>query len=309
MSNKDIKNITHSVAERLKSIAKKQNREHQDLILAYLIERFLYRISHTKYAEEFILKGALMLQILGEQCMRATRDIDFMAQADFSLEKCKEIVVEIIACDVPDDGVIFDANTIKVAEIQKDTRQRGVRASFIGKIGTARATLQLDIGPYYKVIPSPIAFEFPQLLNFGSPSLLGYSAESIIADKFEAMISRDDTNTRLKDFFDIWVLSTVRYFDLLSLKEAIEEVFGYYETPIPKETPACFSEEFYSNKAKLSQWKNFLKNAALDASHDFSEVNQKVQDFLMPVCDAINLSREGDLYWLPDKGWQAKPVS
>jgi hypothetical protein len=266
-------------------------------------------MSATKYAEEFILKGALMLQILGEQCTRATRDIDFMAQADFSLDKCRTIVTEIITCDVPDDGVEFDSNTIKAAEIQKDTRQRGVRVSFIGKIGTARATLQLDIGPYYRVIPSPITFEFPQLLNFGRPSLLGYSAESIIADKFEAMISRDDTNTRLKDFFDIWVLSMVRYFDLSPLKEAIKEVFDYYGTAIPKETPACFREEFYSNKAKLNQWKSFLKNAALDVSQDFSEVNQKVQDFLMPVCEAIDQNKDEELCWLPNKGWQAKIIS
>ena len=292
--------------ERLKNIAKHQGREHQDLILSYLIERFLYRMSASKYGEQFILKGALMLNVLGEQCTRATRDIDFMCQHELSLEYCKNVVLDIINNVVPDDGVVFDSETIKINEIQKQSRECGVRISFTGKIGTGKANLQLDIGPYYRVIPSPMTFDFPQLLNFGSPNLLGYSPESIIADKFEAMVSRDNTNTRLKDFYDIWILSTLRHFEIASLKEAIQEIFAYYETPIPSSLPTCFEKTFHSDKNKVSQWKAFLKNAGLNISESFPEVNEKVQNFLMPLCVAINQKSDENLLWSPINGWVKK---
>lgn len=249
-----------------------------------------------------------MLQVLGEECTRATRDIDFMSRSNLSIERCKEIVLEIISTQVPDDGVVYESDSVKITQIQTDARQRGVRASFIGRIDKARAILQLDIGPYYKVIPSPMTFTFPQLLDFGSPSLLGYSAESIIADKFEAMISRDDTNTRLKDFFDIWTLSKVRNFESALLREAISEIFSYYQTNIPKDIPICFKEEFYASNIKISQWKAFLKNANLNVSYEFPEVIEAIRIFLMPVCDSlINESKE-ESQWIPSKGWQPKTI-
>lgn len=309
MNNAKIKNISHSVKERLKIIAKQQGRKHQDLILCYLMERFLYRMSESKYGERFILKGALMLQVLGEQCTRATRDIDFMSQSDLSLDKYSQIVTDIMNYPVPNDGVVFDSGTIKINKIQKDARESGVRINFIGRIGEARATLQLDIGPYYKVIPSPITFYFPQLLNFGRPNLLGYSPESIIADKFEAMVSRDQSNTRLKDFYDIWILSSVRYFELFSLREAIKETFSYYKTPLPTEIPICFEEVFYSDKNRMTQWKTFLKNSQLETSQSFAEINEEVQKFLMPVCFHINEKIESNLLWAPSKGWIKNPIS
>lgn len=304
--NDSIKNITHSVKARLHAIAKKQGREHQDLILSYLIERFLYRISLSKYSEEWILKGALMLQALGDECTRATRDIDFMSRSNLSMEHCKKIVLEIITTQVPDDGVIFDSESVKISQIQTDARQGGVRASFVGRIDKARAILQLDIGPYYRVIPSPMSFTFPQLLDFGSPNLLGYSAESIIADKFEAMVSRDDTNTRLKDFFDIWTLSKARIFEAALLREAISEIFGYYQTNIPDDIPICFKEEFYASNAKISQWKAFLKNANLNTSYEFPDVIRAIKNFLMPVCASLTDESKKDFQWIPGKGWQAK---
>jgi len=303
MNNKNIKNVAQSVRERLKIIAHRQNREHQDLTLSYLIERFLYRLSKAGYGEEFYLKGALMLQVLGEKCTRATRDIDFMSQSHLSPEKTREIIKEVMTFPVSDDGVTFDSETLKVTDIQRDARQRGVRASFVGNIGTARATLQLDIGPYYKIIPSPIAFDFPELLSYGSPSLLGYSPESIIADKFEAMISRDDTNTRLKDFYDIWILSTARRFDYLSLREAITETFAFYKTPIPIDIPFCFNDAFRGDAAKINQWRAFLRNAELEISLDFYQINRSVELFLMPVCEAINQKSPKNLYWVPNRSW------
>jgi predicted nucleotidyltransferase component of viral defense system len=307
MNNSKKKNIAHSVKERLKILAKQQDRKHQDLILSYMIERFLYRMSVSKYSDNFILKDALMLQVLGEECTRATRDIDFMCQSDLSLEECKQIVIDIINQPGSDDGVVFDVGTVKAIKIQKSSREGGVRVSFIGHLEMARANLQIDIGPYYRVIPSPLSFYFPQLLNYGCPNLLGYSAESIIADKFEAMVSRDETNTRLKDFYDIWVLSTVRYFESSSLREAIEEIFSYYGTAVPQEMPICFQEIYYANKSRQKQWETFLKNARLDASNTFAQVNESVQNFLMPVC--LNQEIGKNIIWNPTKGWTENTTS
>ncbi|MBL4818879.1 MAG: nucleotidyl transferase AbiEii/AbiGii toxin family protein [Deltaproteobacteria bacterium] len=299
------RNIEESVRQRLNNLAKTSGREHQDLILSYLMERFLYRLSQTRHKSTFVLKGALMLRLLGGPSLsRATRDIDLLSEKSIALKQAQLAIEEIVDMPVPPDGVRFDLNTLKVTEIQGGSRDRGVRASIIGHIGSARATLQIDIGSGYRVVPQADAVEFPQLLNFGSPSLFGYTAESIIADKFEAMVSRDETNTRLKDFYDISVLLEIRRFEGEILEAAINETFGYYGTLVPNSTPICFQKEFYDRSDKKTQWKTFLRNSKIESPYSFQEVVLKVRDFLMPLCSAINKGIAVIKVWEPSSGWK-----
>jgi len=202
-----MKDIGKSVKNRLNNIAKNTNRQHSDLLQYYAMERFLYRLSISQHRDKFLLKGALLLQSVDPNLARATRDIDFVATFLAREKRVAAMLIECINTPVQDDGVSFDPNSIDISEIQRDARYCGFRVTIKGKIDTAHITIQLDIGFGTSVIPGPIEISYPSLLNFDAPKILGSSLECAIADKFEAMVSRGDANTRLKDFYDIFIIT------------------------------------------------------------------------------------------------------
>ena len=167
--------------------------------------------------------------------------------------------------------------------------------------------MQIDVASGYGVIPGPLPIEFPQMLNFGQPKLLGYTEESIVADKLEAMVSRDESNTRLKDFYDIWILSNVRRFEGEYLEAAINETFKYYGTKIPNTDPICFKPKFYEDNSKQIRWKTFLRDTGIEISEPFGKIVLGVRDFLMPLCMSISEKITMKKFWNSKNGWTSKP--
>ena len=303
MTNK-IKNIPESVKRRLKNLADQRNEEPNSIFQYYVMERFLFRLSKSPHAELFVLKGALMLHVFGVELARATRDIDFLVRVPSDPEHVLKIVKECLRAEVEGDGVRFDENSIETKMIQLDTRDRGVRVQLWAYIGSARFRIQVDIASGGEVIPEPSWIEYPGLLEGESSRLLGYPKESIVADKFEAMVSRDTTNSRLKDFYDIWILSETSKFEGATLQKALKATFDFYQTPIPTEKPICFTEQFIEAPGQTQRWKGFLKNALIKSEPDFVMVMHRVETFLMPICAAIHAGREYAYTWEPaSKTW------
>ncbi len=200
------KNLPALVYQRLLNLARTADRPLNEFLQFYAIERFLYRLGETRFRRKFILKGAQMFRVWHEPTSRPTMDVDLLGTVENSVENLEKIVRECCSTEV-EDGVVFSPETVVGSIIRKNAEFRGVRVNLQGLLGTIHLNVQIDFGFGNDVIPSPVEISLPQMLDFGSPELLGYTPESAIAEKFQAMIELDLANTRIKDFYDIWLLS------------------------------------------------------------------------------------------------------
>jgi len=296
-----VKNVAASVRQRLLNKARVEQRPFNELLQYYAMERFLYRLSQSRHAKKFILKGALMLRAWQSSEFRPTMDIDLLGKTSNQEDSLKSQARDILTVEVEDDGLVFDPETIRAESITEDADYHGMRIRFDGKLGTARVRMQIDIGFGDIIYPEATKSELPTMLDHPAPSLLCYSRESAIAEKFEAMVKLGELNSRMKDFYDIWLLSRLFDFGGNSLSEAIRLTFENRETAIPLDVPA-FGAEFAESKQVL--WKAFqqrLKQEHVPAS--FSDIVSAVASFLGPLATA---NRENQPYvkkWCAPGPW------
>jgi hypothetical protein len=276
-----MKNIPASVHQRLLNIAKEENRPLNELLQYFAIERFLFRLGKSKYRSKFILKGAQMMRVWNAPKQRPTKDIDLLGKTRNEIEYLEKIVREVCQTEVVDDGVTFDLESIKGEPIKKDADYQGVRINLKGLLGKIKLDVQIDFGFGDVVVPSPKNIKLPELLDYGKPDLQGYTPESTFAEKFEAMVSLDLTNTRLKDFFDMWLLSTSLNLDRDNLKKAIDKTFSNRNTELPRGIPNALTPKFYNDTQKQKQWKAFLKKNRLDDNLKLEEIISEIKEFLL----------------------------
>ena len=263
--NRAVQNVPASVRAKLLNRAKKEGRPFQELLQYYAMERFLYRLSQSNHTERFILKGGLMMQFWGGTLARSTKDIDFLGEKHGSSEEFVELIKECLELDVEDDGIRFDTGSLKGEEIRIDAKYQGVRVYFIAYLQRSRIALQIDVGFGDAVSPAPKSLIYPSLLDFEEPQILAYTPESLLSEKFHAMVFLDLANTRLKDFFDLWVLSNSLSFENSKLYNAISSTFLRRDTTLPKSLPTAFTSAFFANPTKQKQWEALLrKNNLID---------------------------------------------
>lgn len=283
MTKKTLKNISASVHQRLLNKAKSIGRPFNELLQYFVIERFLYRLSCSDYSNRFILKGGLMFAIWQEPFIRPTRDVDMLGYGEPTAERLRSIVRGICLCEVVDDGLTFDADSIDVAPIRAGDIYDGVRIQFQVYLGQARIPMQLDVGFGDVVIPAPVEIQFPSLLDLPVGNLRGYSQESLIAEKFHAMVMRGTVNSRVKDFYDLWLLSTIFEFDAQTLVQAIQETFERRQTALPLDV--SFLDPMLDDKSQArTQWQAFLRrNQMADAPTELDIVVKRIEIFLQPL--------------------------
>ena len=203
---KDIKNIKSSVRARLQNKAKETTQPFSEILQYYGMERFLYRFSRSKYADKFILKGALMFTVWQVTERRTTLDIDFSARYDNQVATIEKVIRDICEISVIPDGLVFDSETVKGQKIKEDVDYEGVRVKFRGFLERSRIPMQIDVGFGDTIYPKPKTIDYPVILDFPKPHLKGYPAESVVSEKFEAMVKLGLLNSRMKDFYDIWLM-------------------------------------------------------------------------------------------------------
>lgn len=299
----EIKNLSASIRARLNNLAKKKNQPFQQILLHYGMERFLYRLSKSNHSENFILKGGLYFLLHDIPARRFTRDIDLLGFTEFSEAEIKDVISSICILEVVSDGLIFDPTTIQVDSIRAPADHEGFRIKFLGYLGSARIHMQLDLGYRDEIHLTPERMTYPTLLDMESPIILVYPPESVIAEKFQAMVFLGEVNSRMKDFYDIWLLSKHRRFDGKTLQKSIEETFRNRNTPFPSSTPTAFNDNFSKNKQGI--WKHFMDNLTVDVSipEDFSTLTNDIKSFLMPVIESLTQNIVFDKSWVPDTGW------
>jgi len=304
MTSTHLRNIAASVHQRILNKSRESARPFNDLLQYYAIERFLYRLSRSSYAGKFILKGALMLMVWEVRAFRSTMDIDMLGKMKNSTDAIIAMVRDVCLQEVEPDGIVFDRDSIRGQMITEDADYEGVRINFRGSLDTARISIQLDVGFGDIVIPSPELMAYPTILDLPAPQIRGYSKESTIAEKFEAMVRRGIMNSRMKDFWDIRLLSRQFDFDGRTLAAAITETFTARHTVIPSD-PVAFTEAFIRDEAKQSQWKAFLrKNRMTGAQDTFEEAVNAVSLFLKPVVYGLVNSKPVPATWKAPGPWR-----
>jgi hypothetical protein len=197
-----------SVRQRLLNHAKANGRPFAEVLQYYAMERFLYRLSMSPHVEAFTLKGALLLTAWQAPISRPTMDIDLLGRTDNAVEAIVALMREISQAEVTDDGIVFDSSSFAGEVIREDADYAGVRTTFVGRVDSARVHMQIDIGFGDVMTPGPETLTYPTILDFPAPTLSGYSRETVVAEKLQAVVQLRMLNTRMKDYFDLWLLTS-----------------------------------------------------------------------------------------------------
>jgi len=296
--------IVDSVHQRLLNKARKTNRPFNELLQYYAMEKFLLRMSKLPNAEDFVLKGALLLRATGISELRATRDIDVLKYGSSAISDIEEIFRECCNISIEGDGLTFDPDSVEGEEIREQEAYDGIRVNVRGNLGNARITIQIDLGFGDVITPEPLWIEYPTILDEDTPRIRAYTLESSIAEKYQAMVNLDMANSRMKDFYDICFLSEKRSFEGPDMQRAIKETFRRRETKIPTELPTALSDAFYEDEIKKKQWKAFIGKISDDQLPiELSSVVGRVKAFLWPVTISIQDQSDFTQNWKPAEGW------
>lgn len=303
MSDK-AKNIAASVRQRLANVAQRMGADFQQILSAYAIERFLYRLSVSKYRREFVLKGATLFTLWEGFPHRQTRDVDLLGYGDPSLEKLIEVCQEILGSPVPDDGLAFSTD-VSAEPIRAVQEYGGTRLHVIAHLGRARITVGVDVGFGDKITPAPKEVEFPSLLDFPKPKVRAYPVETVVAEKLQALVSLGIANSRMKDYFDLWHIGHTTALDGAKLRAAIEGTFERRRTTVPSETPVGLSAEFSRTPMKRTQWRAFCeKSIRAEDPASLDQVVEFLGSFLLPVLRAVGDDLEFKAKWPAGGSWE-----
>jgi predicted nucleotidyltransferase component of viral defense system len=260
-----IKNIGASVRTRINNKAKEDKVNTLFLLTRYALERMLYRLSVSEHRDSFLLKGALLFDLWYDVPLRPTRDIDLLGFGMAEIPHLLKVFEDLCAIEV-EDGINFEATSIKAEEIRKEANYSGTRVTLIGAIDGAKCTVQIDVGYGDAVTPAPEIATYPVMLkDMPAPELRVYPRYSVIAEKFEAIVSLGIANSRMKDYFDLWVLLRNATLDSAILEQAVHATFKRRGTALQTDTPVGLSDQFSLDKSRVDLWDAFVGRNKLKA--------------------------------------------
>lgn len=210
---------------------------------------------------------------------------------------------DICQQDVEPDGLTFDVDSLTGEVIKEEADYSGVRIKFLGLLQNARIAMQIDIGFGDVVVPDADMTDYPTILELAGPRLWTYPRETVVSEKYEAMVKLGQLNSRMKDFFDLWILSRQFAFDGPSLAMAVSRTFANRQTPL-NPNPVAFTTDFVSDSTKQTQWRGFLRKSKLGiAPADLAEAISSIREFLLPLTDALTSGKPFDMEWKPLGPW------
>jgi hypothetical protein len=285
--------------------AKTRGEDFNLLLFRYGVERFLYRLSISPHADRFILKGASLFLVWKGQNYRVTKDADLLGLGPADAEHLTGVFKELCRTSSSNvDGIEFMPDTVRAVPIREEQECGGIRVTLVGLLHQARIPLQVDIGFGDIVTPAPERIEFPTLLDAPAPQLLAYPRYTMVAEKIEAMVRLGVANSRMKDFYDVWLLSRLFDFDGRTLCEAVHNTFKRRSTPLPGGLPMAFTHEFRKDAQKQTQWRAFVRKFQPETvSGDIDAVIGDVAAFLMPVIEAARGDKHSQLFWPRGGPW------
>lgn len=298
-------NIVASVRQRLLNIIRETGDDPNLVWTRYATERLLYRLSVSEHVGDFILKGAMLFMVWKGQSYRPTVDMDFLGRGEASSERLLEVFRNICDIDVEPDGLVFDVDTLAVALIREMQEYQGQRATLTAILGKARIPIQVDVGFGDVVTPRARKISYPTLLDFPAPSILVCPRETVVAEKFQAMVMLGIANSRMKDFYDLYVLARDFTFNGNTLVRAIRATFKRRKTDIPIEPPLALTDEFGRDEVKSVQWNAFVRRSGLEEGvPEFLELLSRLRDFLLLPMKAASRHCPTPTSWAEGGPWK-----
>lgn len=296
------RNVAASVRARLLNRGRETRQDFNLILTRYALERFLYRLSISPHADQFLLKGALLFDLWFDIPHRPTRDADFLGLGSAELPHIEGVFKEICAIETQ-DGVTFQPDTVHAAEIRKEANYAGVRVMLLGVIDSARCQIQIDIGFDDAVTPGPEDVEYPVMLSeFAAPKLRVYPRYTVVAEKFEALSSLGIANSRMKDYFDLWILAQHTDFKGDTLRQAVQATFDRRKTALTGQAPFGLTDAFAQDAQKQMQWQSFLKKNRLEALA-LNGVIAALTTFMLPVIEAASANTAFPADWRAGGPW------
>lgn len=297
--------LAQSVKQRLMNRSKQGGEDFNVLLTRYAIERFLYRFTRTPHVSRFTLKGAVLFAIWMDKPHRPTLDVDLLGTGDSSVDGLRKVFQEVCDADVEPDGMRYDTASVRAEEIREDNIYQGIRVQLTGYLGSARIPVQVDVGFGDVITPGPAEATFGPLLDLPPPVMAAYPPETMIAEKLEAMVALGMANSRMKDFFDLYVLSRTMSFDGDALAKAVRATFVRRRTTIPTALPSALSREFSSDAGKRAQWSAFARRIDVGQRPvDFAEVVGVIAQFAAPILSSAAGEAPLPGLWNPPGPWR-----
>ena len=304
MSANERKNIVASVLAKLRNTSRSSGAPFQQILQQYAMERFLYRISKSRHAQSVILKGALLLKTIGIPNARPTMDIDMLRKGKADQASLLALVHDCATLEVEADGVSLLAYSAIAEEITKDSEYKGTRILMDARMDNVRLKLQIDFGVGDVIVPGPRIIEYPAFLGGDTIELLAYPVETAIAEKLQAMVALGNTNSRMKDFYDVWICSSYLVFDANSLMKSIDATFKNRQTLVPAEVFDALTPHFA--RTHRIQWNAFVRRIGEHHLADkFDTVVEDLQKFAMPVLGSLTRREKLSQQWTAGTGWLA----
>jgi predicted nucleotidyltransferase component of viral defense system len=302
MNSKGVTNVVASVLARLRNTSKSSGVPFQQVLQQYAMERFLYRVSKSRHAQSVILKGALLLKTIGIPNARPTMDIDMLRKGNADQASLVALVKDCATLTVEADGLTFPADTVVAEDITNDSAYKGTRILMDARMDNVRLRIQIDFGVGDVLVPGARMIEYPVFLGSETIHLLAYPIESAIAEKLQAMVALGAVNSRMKDFYDVWICSNHLDFNARTLLKAIDATFKNRETPVPAQEFEALTATFV--EAHGVQWNTFVKKIG---EHELiDELGKVVADlkiFALPALRAVSHGEPLTQRWKAGGGW------
>ena len=290
------KKLAISIRSRLLNLAKSKRENFDYVLRQYLMQRLLYRLSISQHSNQFLLKGAMLFWVWNQESHRPTRDIDLLGFGNNDKQHLSGVFADIFGLS-EDDGLVFQSEAIRVVDIKEDAKYQGVRVTGYANLDTTRIPFQIDIGFGDAVTPEAEIVEVESFLDLPNASIAAYPVYTVIAEKFQAMVELGIANSRLKDFYDVWVIANQFDLDGGILSQAIAATFARRETVINLESLSLFSDDFKNDKQKSKQWSAFLNKNNLNQEREFSEVLVELEALLLPIYRGLAEGADFAKHW------------
>ena len=299
-------NLAASVRQRLLNMSMTQREDPNLTLTRYALERLLYRIAQSEYGGQFILKGAMLFALWTKSGHRPTRDLDLLGFGEASRERLTVVFQELCRVDVQPDGLEFDPDSIRVAEIREGQSYQGQRVKLNARLGNANIPIQVDIGFGDVVTPAAQVIDYPTLLDLPAPRIRAYPPETVVAEKLQALVDLGMQNSRMKDFYDLWSIARQFSFEGPTMVAAVRATFERRATTLPKTVPTGLSEEFANDEQKNKQWRAFLERTQLpERELSLLQVVDGLRSFLMPAVLAAEKGEDFRHSWVGG-AWRGK---
>jgi hypothetical protein len=276
------KDMSASIRARLKNIAKAEETDFITVLTRYGLERLLYRIGQSKYASQYLLKGALLFNLWYDMPHRSTKDIDLLGFGNHELDYLTGVFKEICLISA-DDGIVFDDSSITATPIKKEDGYKGARIELFANLSKACIKIQVDVGYGDVVTPDPIDANYPVLISdLPQPQIRTYPIYTVIAEKLHAIVLLGIANSRLKDYLDLYILLKNEELDKKILLDAIASTFARRDMPLPKVTPVGLTTEYSEDASRQAMWRSFLNKNELEFI-SLPEVVTSISEFVLPI--------------------------